>query len=242
MGCEDPLEAYEELQAPDIQGVGFFEWTQGAECGLGVVIYHIVPRDQRMRVESGVWECFMESRDLRDPDDVSCAGRYTFIERQVKWLPSQVSYAIVQGAERRSEFTSLIPWINEKLGIEVSEADTDDSANLLLHLGVEVPNNCAEAYGCNTWEQVEDRTFATIYVSDISEFFSQVLKHELLHALIPMGHLPQGRYLMSVRPSDPSQTHMLSAHEEKLLRLYTNPYLRDGMTMEEFRRYLIIEE
>ena len=46
---------------------------------------------------------------------------------------------------------------------------------------------------------------------------------------------------MSVRPEEPSQTQTLTAREEKLLALYTNQYLRDGMRMERFRRYLIIE-
>ena len=68
-----------------------------------------------------------------------------------------------------------------------------------------------------------------------------MLKHELLHALLPMGHLPEGNFLMSVRPTDPDQTHELTPLEEKLLALYTNPYLREGMTMEQFERYLVIE-
>ena len=72
-------------------------------------------------------------------------------------------------------------------------------------------------------------------------YTGQVLKHELLHALLPMGHLPEGNFLMSVRPDDPAQTHDLTPFEEKLLRLYTNPYLREGMTMEQFARYLVIE-
>ena len=242
VGCEASAEEYEELLENDIDGIGLSPWTGGQECGLKVVTYHVVPLSQRMRVESAVWRCFTESRDLRDPNDVSCAGRFTFLERQVKWLPGRVSYTIVEGAEHRDRFTSLIPWINEKLGIEVSESDSADSANLFLHLGASLPGNCGEAYGCNTWEEGAEGTFAAIFIAAPDEFFSQVLKHELLHALIPMGHLPEGDYLMSKRPPDPSRTHTLSALEEKLLRLYANPYLRDGMTMEQFSRYLIIEE
>ena len=91
------------------------------------------------------------------------------------------------------------------------------------------------------WGLDEDGYFGTIYISAPDEFFSQVLKHELLHALLPMGHLPEGNYLMSVRPPDPSQTHTLTPRERKLLELYTNPYLREGMTMEKFNEYLIVE-
>ena len=46
---------------------------------------------------------------------------------------------------------------------------------------------------------------------------------------------------MTVRPDDPSQTNNLTAKEEKLLKLYINQYLRDGMTTDQYRQYLIIE-
>ena len=242
VGCQESIEWHEDLMAPDIQGIGFFPWTEGSECGIGVVTYHIVPLEQRMRVEKSVWECFTDHRDIRHANDVSCSGRFTFLGRQVKTLPAQVAYTIVEGAAHRDRFTALIPWVEEKLGVMVAEAASAESANLLLHLGVPVPEGCLKRYGCNIWEQGEGGTLVTVYISTIDEYFDQVMKHELLHGLIPMGHLPEGNYLMSVQPEDPSQTHTLSALEEKLLRLYTSPYLRDGMTMEEFRRYLVIEE
>ena len=140
----------------------------------------------------------------------------------------------------RDKFASYVPWIEEKLKAEVSEAASADSANLFLHLGAESPQGCPHAMGCSIFEEVEDRQFATIYISASDEYFGQVIKHEILHSLIPMGHLPEGNYLMSVRPEDPSQTHELSALEEMLLTLYNHPYLRADMTMERFRRYLVI--
>ncbi len=241
VGCYASVEEYEELMREDLHGIGISPSTEGSECGLRIVTYHVVPLGERLVVERGIWECFAESRDLREPSDVSCGGRFSFLGRHVKWLPKEVFYTIVEGAEMRDRFRTFIPWIEEKLGTEVSEAGSSEGANLFLHLGVQNPPDCPERYGCNRYEEVEDRVFATIYVSAPDEFFSQVLKHELLHALLPMGHLPEGNYLMSVRPADPSQTHTLSAHEEKLLKLYTHPYLRADMTMEQFRRYLVIE-
>ena len=56
-----------------------------------------------------------------------------------------------------------------------------------------------------------------------------------------MGHLPAGNTLMTVQPGDPSQTNNLTPKEEKLLKLYVDPYLRDGMTMDEYKQYLVIE-
>ena len=239
VGCEASITEYEELLLPDIHAISLTRIAGVADCGFNVVTYHYVPAEQRMAVSQSLWDCFTDSRDLREPDDVSCAGRYTFLDRHVKWLPAEVAYTVVAGDGQR--FTALIPWIERTLNVKVVEAASSQQANLFLHLGVESPGICPEAYGCNQWEQVEARTFATIYVSAPARFFDQVLKHELLHALLPMGHLPESNYLMSVRPTDPSQTHELTQLEEQLLTLYTHPYLRDGVTMAEFQRYLVIQ-
>ena len=241
VGCQASVSEYEELQVVDLHAISISMLTTGSECGLKVTTYHHVPTDQKMRVSQRVWDCFKQSQDLRADSDVSCAGRYTFIERHVKWLPKQVLYTIVEGESLKSKFTSHIPWIEEKLKVKVSEASSADEANLFLHLGAQSPAGCMERYGCNKWEQGDEKTYATIYISAPDQYFSQVLKHELLHALLPMGHLPQGNYLMSVRPDDPSQTQTLTAWEEELLKLYTHPYLRDGMTMDLFQRYLVIQ-
>ena len=243
VGCEASVEDHEELTREDLDGISLSVSTGGSECGLKVVTYHIVPEDQKMRVERSIWECFSESRDMREGNDVSCGGRYTFLGRHVKWHPKEVFYTIEAGENLRDKFRSYIPWIEDKLKVKVSEAASSQAANLFLHLGVESLDKCSGRYGCNIFEEVEDRQFATIYISASAPdvYFSQVLKHELLHAILPMGHLPEGNYLMSVRPVDPSQTHTLTPKEEKLLKLYTNPYLRADMTMEKFRQYLIIE-
>ena len=240
VGCYASLEEYPELSGEDLDGIALSLSDQGSECGLRVVTYHIVPLAERMRVESSIWNCFSESTDIRAPNDISCAGRFTFLGRHVRWLPQQVLYYIEEGDNHRDDFRSYIPWIEEKLKVHVSQAQSSQDANLILHLGVQSPPNCPERYGCNVYTEIEDRRFSTIYISAPPQFFRQVLKHEILHALLPMGHLPQGNFLMSVRPPDPSQTHSLTPHELKLLELYVHPYLREDMTMDQFRRYLVI--
>ena len=237
IGCNETADFHEDLRRPDIDAISLTPFTGGSECALTAGLYHHVPDSEKMRVEREVWDCFADSRDIRDSNDVSCGGRYSVIDGHVKWLPSEVYYTIVTGAEMRDKFTSLIPWTEEKLKVKVYEASSPQEANLFVHLGAQNPDGCYHAQGCSVFEE----TFATIYVSAPDEYFAQVLKHEILHSLLPMGHLPQGNYLMSVRPDDPTQTHELTAFEEKLLALYTNPYLRDGIRMELFRQYLIIE-
>ncbi len=243
VGCYASLEEYPELSGEDLDAISLSLSDQGSECGLKVVTYHIVPHAERMKVESDIWDCFIQSADIRHSSDISCAGRFTFLDRHVKWLPQQVLYYIEEGESLADEFrTTYIPWIEEKLKVRVSRAQSSREANLFLHLGVQSPaENCPERYGCNIYTESEDRRFSTIYISAPPEFFGQVLKHELLHALLPMGHLPEGNYLMSVRPPDPSQTHTLTSKEVELLKLYTHPYLREDMTMDQFRRYLIID-
>ncbi len=237
IGCYEELEQHEDLRDTDIEAIGLTPIPGGSECALRLETYHYVPDSTKVRVERSVWECFSQSNDIRATNNVSCGGRYSFIDGHVKWLPAEVFYTIEQGAALGDKFRALIPWIEEKLKIKVYEAESAQKANLFLHLGAESVGICPERYGCNTFSE----TFATIYISAPDAFFNQVLKHELLHALLPMGHLPAANYLMSVRPSDPSQTHTLTPLEEKLLVLYTHPYLRDGMTMEKFQKYLIIE-
>lgn len=242
VGCEASVEEYEELQEADLHGIGLSISTEGSECGLKVVTYHVVPPDQRMRVERAIWECFSDSRDMREPSDVSCGGRFTFLGRHVRWLPDVVSYTIVEGEGMRDKFRSHVPWIEQKLKVKVSEATSPGAANLFLHFGVQSPAGCPDRYGCAKFEEVDIRQFATVYTSAPDEYFSLVLKHELLHAILPMGHLPEGNDVMSVQWVNPSQIQTLTEKEEKLLELYTHPYLRADMTMGKFRQYLVIED
>ena len=245
VGCDDPLERIAELQRSDLDAMSIAPRTEGTDCGLDVTAYHIVPDGQKMRVEKAVWDCFVQSSAFHEDNDVSCGGRYTgYSNDHVKWLPSDMLYYVVVSADSGAEFSSTyVPWVEEKLGVLMSLTESQEAAHLLLHLGVEnPPQGCTPGHqGCNIYTESEDRRFAHIYVSAPAEYTGQVLKHELLHALLPMGHLPEGNYLMSVMPTDPTRTHDLTPLEEKLLKLYTNPYLREGMTMEQFARYLVIE-
>ena len=245
VGCDDPLDRIEELQRGDLDAMSIAPSTEGTECGLKVTAYHVVPDDQKMRVDRETWDCFKESRGLHEESDVSCGGRYTGYSRDhVKWLPSDVLYFVAASADNGAAFQdTYVPWVEEKLGVTMSLTESEGAAHLILHLGAEnPPQGCGHALGCNIYTESEDRRYAEIYVSaGAAQYEGQVLKHELLHALLPMGHLPEGNFLMSVRPTDSTQTHDLSEKEEKLLALYVNPYLREGMTMEQFERYLVIE-
>ena len=240
IGCDETIDQHPELLQSDIHALFLAESPGASECALKAVPHHYVPDSEKLRVERSVWECFIESTDIREGRDTSCGGRFSYIDGHVRWLPAVARYTIVEGEALHDKFRSVIPWIEEKLKMRVRRAQSAEHADLLLHLGVESVGACPERYGCNRYEDTGDRQFATVYVSAPDQYFDQVLKHELLHALLPMGHLPAGNHLMSVRTDDPSAAQTLSALEEKLLALYTHPYLRDGMRMELFRRYLII--
>ena len=135
VGCYANVSEIEDLREDNIEAIGLFPLTGGSECGLRVVFYDHVPLSQRMVVAKNVWDCFKQSRDIRDTNDTSCAGRYSFIDGHVKWLPKQVSYSIVAGQSQRSKFTSLIPWIQQKLNVSVSEACVRGSGELAASSG-----------------------------------------------------------------------------------------------------------
>ena len=241
IGCYETVDQHYDLMWPDIHAVSLKALEGGSECAMEVATYHYVPDTEKMRVSNELWECFSDSADIRDPNPESCGGRYSFITGHVKWLPSEVYFLVLEGEQHATSAASLIPWMQEKLGITAQLASSLEEANLFLHFGGALPEGCGEAAGCNVLQETATGWQASIYVNTAPEYFLQVLKHELLHALLPMGHLPPGNYLMSARVHDPDQTQELSQWEEELLRLYTHPYLRDGITMERFRNYLIVE-
>ena len=244
IGCYETVDMHEDLQWPDTTALLIELQPGGSECAIKVVTHHYVPDSDKLVVERDVWECFQDSRNIQETLATSCAGRYSFIGGHVKWLPDHVTYLIEQGEKRREAFTAIIPWIEEKLGVTVSETEDPEDANLLLRLDDRSTGYCPEAWGCNVvYEKSENNPVATIYVSAPDQYFAQVLKHEVLHALLPMGHLPQSpEHLMTVRSEDPEGTQTLSDLEEKLLKIYTYQYLRDGITMEKFRPYLILTD
>ncbi len=162
----------------------------------------------------------------------------------VRWLPETVSYTIMENAWDDSYFTNYITWIVDNLKVNVVPASEANPANLFLHLGVEkLPQGCGHANGCNRYTEQGEQRYGQIWISkDLpQEFYGQVLKHELLHVLLPMGHMETGNYLMSAVSDDPQQTQQLSELETALLQLYTHPNLREGMSMQKFAEYLTIE-
>ena len=242
IGCYESVDMHESLRNPNLEAIGLTVTPNPTECAMDLKFYDVVPVATRLRVTTDVWNCFVTSRDIQEANPTSCGGRLTYFGGQVRWLPETAYYTIVENSGSDSNFTDYIPWIQEKLKIRVARADDSNPANLFLHLGVaNLPQGCGHAAGCNTFN--DGGPTGTIWVSENVEqrYYGQVLKHELLHALIPMGHMETRNYLMSAVSDNPDQTQTLSTLENNLLLLYTHPYLRDGMTMEKFREYLIIE-
>ena len=242
IGCYESVEMHESLRDPNLQAIGLTITPNPSECAMDLQFYDVVPVATRLRVSTDVWNCFADARDIQEANPTSCSGRFTYFGGQVRWLPETVRYTIVENAWDDSRFTDYIPWIEEKLKVKVVRADDFGSANLFIHLGVEdLPRGCGHASGCNTFR--DGGPSGEIWISENLDerYYAQVLKHEILHVLIPMGHMATGNYLMSARPGDPDQTQTLSELENALLLLYTHPNLRDGMSIEKFREYVIVE-
>ena len=242
IGCYESVEMHESLRAPNLQAIGLTVTPNPSECAMDLQFYDVVPVATRLRVTTDVWNCFKTSRSIQEANPTSCGGRFSFLGGHVRWLPETVRYTIVENSGDDLDFTYYIPWIEEKLKVKVVRADSDNPANLFLHLGVEnLPVGCGHAHGCNTFSDGGPSGRVWISSSVPQKFYTQVLKHELLHVLLPMGHMETGNYLMSAIVDDPNQTQQLSALENDLLALYTHPNLRDGMSMEKFEEYLVIE-
>ena len=241
IGCYETADDHEDLRRPDIHAVGLVAVYNPSECAMAVTTYHYVPDSEKLRVEQAVWDCFKESRDIADPDSTSCAGRYTAIIGHVKWLPHNALYRIASGGAHRDELPAVVAWVEDNLHVHLTEATAAQTPDLVLYLDGPVPAGCHGALGCNRYTDNGERRSAVVYIAQDtgSGFFAQVLKHELLHALVPMGHLPPGEHLMAAQTDNP--TRGLSELERKLLALYTHPYLTDGMEIDRFRNYLIVE-
>ena len=241
IGCYESVDMHENLRDPDLQAIGLAVTPNPSECAMELRFYDFVPVSTRLRVKADVWNCFKTARNIQDANPTSCGGRFSFTGGHVRWLPETVRYTIVENSGPDSNFTNYIPWIEEKLKVKVVRADNPDSANLFLFLGVDnLPPGCGHANGCNTFSDGGPTGHVWLSSSLPQEFYAQVLKHELLHDL-PMGHMETGNYLMSAVVDDPHQTQTLSALENDLLALYTHPNLRDGMSIEKFQQYLVIE-
>ena len=240
VGCQDPVQAHEELQLKTLHGIGISISDAGSECGLKVITYHIVPESQKMRVEKSIWDCFAQSADINTPGDVSCGGRFEAYGRHVKWHPEEIFY-YTESQVMQSGIQALTSWVKEKTKVKISEVNSADNANLILYIGDRTTQECPGRAGCSYARQGFGNEASEIFIFEQGTYFNQVLKHELLHIILPMGHLPAGNTLMTVQPGDPSQTNNLTPKEGKLLKLYIDPYLRDGMTMDEYKQYLVIE-
>ena len=239
-GCSDPVEQHEQLLLKTLHGIRMTISDAGSECGLNVTTYHIVPESEKMRVEKNIWDCFAQAADINTPGDVSCGGRFEAYGKHVKWHPDEIFF-FTESQVMRSGIQALTSWVKEKTNVKVSEVQSKSAANLVLYLGDRVTQECPGRAGCSYARQGFGDEASEIFIFEQGIYFSQVFKHELLHIILPMGHLPAGNTLMTVSPTDPSQTNNLTSKEEKLLKLYLDPYLRDGMTMDEYKQYLVIE-
>ena len=240
VGCDESIDNHDELQLKNLDGIGIYISDAGSECGLKVITYHIIPESKKMKVEKSIWDCFAQSADINTPGDVSCGGRFEAYGRHVKWHPEEILY-YTDSQTMRSGIQTLTSWIKEKTKVKVSEVNSPDNANLILYLGDRTTKECPGRAGCSYARQGFGNEASEIFIFQQTIYFNQILKHELLHIILPMGHLPAGNTLMTVQPNDPSQTNNLTSKEEKLLKLYIDPYLRDGMTMDQYKQYLIIE-
>ena len=210
-------------------------------------------------VSREVWECYSDSTINRQ-DDIGCAGRYDEsvakwdIDRPLKvWSTGDPEYVDVLWAT----LNRLSPIFDMTFTRVQSEGDAD----LKAWVGVtdaEGPedlrsDDCFDAAGCAfttvSNDNVVDRASIGVWTVEddwlhdaglINRRIEHVTLHELLHALMPMGHRDDP--LSAVNNINAPDWIELDPLEEVLIRLHRHPLIEPGMNMDEVRRVVVLED
>ena len=214
--------------------------------------------DKILGVSREVWECYRDS-EINRQDDIGCAGREEKsvvkwdLDRPLRiWATGDPDYIDVLWAT----LDRLLPIFDMTFTSVQSEGDAD----LKAWVGItrdEGPEHlrsgkCVDAAGCayRNWSTDYVAYDASIGVWTVEadwlhraglvdRHIEHVTLHELLHALMPMGHRDDP--LSAVNNINAPDWITLDPLEEALIRLHRNRLIRPGMAMEEVRELIVLE-
>ena len=210
-------------------------------------------------VSREVWECYRDSTINRQ-DDIGCAGRYD--ESVVKWdLDRPLKVWATGDPDYVDVLWATLDELSPILDMTFTRVLSQDEADLKVWVGItldEGPEDlrsgeCVDAAGCafTSWssDYVIDGASIGVWTVGSDWFHSvglvdrrieNVTLHELLHALMPMGHRDDP--LSAVNNINAPDWINLDPLEEALIRLHRNRLIRPGMTMEQVRELVVLEE
>lgn len=217
--------------------------------------FEVTVPERILGVERDVWECFSD-RPGSGADNEGCGG--WFSETIVKWDQSKPVKVWSTGDEDyiailKESLEELAPLLN----LEFQHVDSEDEADIRALSGVSIEEAkgldfyCEHSWGCASWwgDVTNVIDSGTIGVWPTRDYFDdselqallirRVTDHEVLHALVPIGHREDPLSQMSVTGLMMAK---LNPMDEALIRLHSNPLLKPGMIMEEVAELIILQD
>ena len=210
-------------------------------------------------VSRQVWECYSDDTINRH-GDIGCAGRED--ERVVKWdLDRPLRVWATGDPDYIDVLWATLDRLSPLLGMTFTNTQSQDDADLKAWVGIsrdEGParlrsGECVDAAGCasTSWgnDRIADDASIGVWTvnSDwllrtglVDRRIENVTLHELLHALVPIDHRDDP--LSVVNNINAPDWIELDPSEEALIEFHRNPLIEPGMTMDEVRRVVVLEE
>ena len=210
-------------------------------------------------VSREVWECYSDDTINRH-GDIGCAGRED--ERVVKWDLNRPLRVWATGDQAYIDVMwKVLDRLSPLLDMTFSNAQSEDDADLKAWVGIEREDapaalrsgNCVEAVGCAITEWDNDRIVdggrIGVWTADsdwllglglVARRIEHVTLHELLHVLMPIDHRDDAMSVVN-NISGPDWVE-LDPFEEALIRFHRNPAIEPGMTMDEVRNVIVLED
>ena len=209
-------------------------------------------------VSREVWDCYRD-QEINRQDDFGCSGHHYQVVS--KWdIDRPLNVWATGDPEYIDVLWSTLYRLSPIFDMTFTRVQSEGDADLKAWVGItraEGPERlrsgkCVDAAGCAFANRSNDyaATDASIGVwtveSDwlkaiglVDRRIEHVMLHELMHALMPMGHRDDP--LSAVNNINAPDWINLDPSEEELVRLHRNHLIRPGMTMEEVRALIVLE-
>lgn len=210
-------------------------------------------------VSREVWECYSD-QEINRHDDIGCMGHH--YDRVAKWNLDRPMKVWATGDHRYIDaLWAMLDKLSPLFDMTFTNSQSQDDADLKAWVGItraEGPESlrsgvCVDADGCafpnltndyeaygasiGVWTVEADWYFETGLVDRRIE---HVMVHELMHALMPMAHRDDP--LSAVNIINAPDWIDLDPSEEALIRLHRNSLIRPGMTIEQVRPLIVLED
>ena len=201
-------------------------------------------------MHESVWECFVDrpnSRTTLAEDSLAGCGGWS-ISVIEKWDKDRLAvYVEPQGDELYRELAvEALEYLSPILRLDFAYGASEREADLRVYAGV--PSSwyvridqsayCATAAGCGSWVSRDN----TIFESSLSVWYDSdndeddirhIAIHEALHALTGVDHSTDYTSMMSKRSA--LRLPYLLPWEEEMYRLYGDPRVLPGMSVDDVR-------